>query len=159
MHIDKYEGAFLWLAGVMLTVFAGAVVISAVGLNIHLPGQGGQIDPQKVTDELGFSTPGLTQIRPGVYEAYLVVQAWQFNPSDLGEVPVGSTVHFFLSSLDVIHAFKMFDTNINIMVIPGQVSQVSHTFTRAGIYHFLCYEYCGTLHHTMYGQIKVVEGK
>ena len=29
MHIDRLEGTFLWLSGVMLVVFAGAIMISA----------------------------------------------------------------------------------------------------------------------------------
>jgi cytochrome c oxidase subunit 2 len=156
MHVDKLESAFLWLSGAMLAIFAGAVVISVVGFGIHLPGPSGQISPAEIDKDPGFANPGIHKLRDGVYEAYIVVQAWQFTPTEM-EVPVKSKVIFYLSSRDVIHGFKMFDADINIMVIPGQISQVEYTFKKAGKYQFYCHEYCGSLHHTMTGTITVTE--
>jgi cytochrome c oxidase subunit 2 len=156
MHIDKYEAAFLWLGGIMLGVFAAAILISVFGLGIQLPTQVEQIAPAEVDADPGFSNPGLREIYPGKYEAYIVAQAWQFTPTEI-TVPVGSEVTFFITSRDVIHGFKVFDTNINIMVIPGQISEVKHTFDEPGEYIYYCHEYCGSLHHTMEGVVKVVE--
>jgi cytochrome c oxidase subunit II len=138
----------------MLAIFAGAVVISVVGFGIHLPGPGGQIDPKDIDQDPGFSNPGLHQLRDGVFEAYFVVQNYQFTPTDI-EVPAGSQVTFYLTSRDVIHGFQVFDTNINFMVIPGQISRVEHTFKQPGTFQFYCNEYCGSLHHTMTGTITV----
>jgi cytochrome c oxidase subunit II len=154
MHVDKFESAFMWLSGIMLAIFAGAIIISVVGFGIHVPGASGQIDPKDIDKDPGFSQPGLHQLRDGVYEAYFVVQAWQFTPTQI-EVPVHSEVFFYLTSRDLIHGFKVFDTDINIMVIPGQISQVTHTFNTPGKYQFYCHEYCGSLHHTMTGVITV----
>ena len=89
MHIDKLEGAFLTLAGTMMALFAGAVIISVVGMGIHVPGPAGQIAPAEIDKDPGFADPGVKQLRPGVYEAYIVVQAWQFTPTEFS-VPVGS---------------------------------------------------------------------
>lgn len=154
MHIDKFENAFLWLSALMLGAFAIAVVISATGLGIHLPGDAGQIAPSAIDQDPDFSNPGLREIRPGVYEAYYVARMWFYTPDSI-EVPAGSTVTFYLTSGDVIHGFKVFDTNINVMVIPGQITKVTHTFDRPGTYPFYCHEYCGSGHHTMTGQIVV----
>ena len=60
---------------------------------------------------------------------------------------------------DIIHGFKVFDTNINIMVIPGQISEVTHTFDEPGEFQFYCHEYCGSAHHTMTGVITITEGE
>jgi len=158
MHMDKYENGFLWLSGIMLGAFAISVLISVAGLNIHLPGESGQIDPAAVDADPDFGNPGLRQIRPGVYEAYLTLGDWQYSPAKI-EIPVGSQVTFYLTSKDVIHGFKVFDTNINVMVIPGQISQVQHTFNQPGTYQFYCHEYCGALHHTMTGQVVVTGAK
>jgi cytochrome c oxidase subunit 2 len=57
----------------------------------------------------------------------------------------------------VVHGVKITDTNINMMLLPGQISVLTATFERPGTYNFICHEYCGTLHHTMYGQIIVTE--
>lgn len=158
MHVDKFENAFLWLAGLMMAMFAGAIAISVGGLGIHLPGDSGQIDPAKIGEDRDFSNPGLREVRPGVYEAFMDVQMWAFFPVDM-EVPAGSTVTFFLTSHDVTHGFMVQDTTINIMVIPGQISRVTYTFNRPGTYPFMCQEYCGQRHHLMTGTITVTENK
>lgn len=156
MHIDQYEGLFIRLAAVMMGVFAAAVVIAVFGLGIQLPGAVEQIDPRAVDSAPGFSEPGLREIYPGRYEAHIVVQTWQFTPNQI-TVPRGSEVTFFLTSKDIIHGFKVMDTNVNIMVIPGQVSEVTHTFNASGTYQFYCHEYCGALHHAMSGLVQVTD--
>ncbi len=156
MHIHRYESMFLWLAGGMLVVFAAAVLIAVFGLGVQLPSVVDQLPPADVATAPGFSTPGLREVYDGHYEAYLVLRAWQFTPAEI-EVPTGSTVTFYLASEDITHGFKVFDTNVNIMVIPGQISEVTYTFDEPGDYQFYCHEYCGAAHQTMTGVIHVVE--
>ncbi len=156
MHIDRLEGMFLWLAGGMLVLFGLAIVISVFGLGVQLPTIVDQIAPGEVDSEPGFRDPGLREIYPGRYEAHMVLQTWSFTPAEI-TVPEGSTVTFFLASKDITHGFKVFDTNINIMVIPGQVSEVTYTFDEPGEYQFYCHEYCGAAHHMMSGIIHVTE--
>lgn len=155
MHIDKYESAFMWLSAIMLLVFGGAILISVTGLQVTLPGHVEHLPPGDVLAAPGFSEPGLREVYEGRYEVYMVLGNWTFTPNEI-EVPVGSEVTFFLASADVTHGFKVFDTNVNIMVIPGQVSEVTHTFKEAGDYQFYCHEYCGAPHHTMTGVVHVV---
>jgi cytochrome c oxidase subunit 2 len=154
MHIDKLESAFLWFAGTMMAIFAGAVIISVVGFGIHLPGPAGEIDPSAIDTDPGFSNPGVRELREGFYEAYIVADDWKFSPAEI-EVPVGAHVTFYLTSGDVIHGFKVFDTNLNITLIPGQISQVEHTFSKQGKYQFYCNEYCGPSHAKMTGVVTV----
>ena len=156
MHIDRLEAAFIRLSAIMLVVFAGAVVIAVFGLGIQLPGVVEQVAPGEVDNTPGFDNPGLRMIYPGRYEAHIIAQTWQFTPNEI-TVPVGSEVTFFLASKDVIHGFKIVDTNVNVMVIPGQISEFTHTFRKPGIYQFVCHEYCGAAHHTMAGVVNVVE--
>lgn len=156
MHIDRFEAIFLRLGVVMLAVFAVAIVISVFGLGVQLPSEADQIDPRAVAEVPGFDNPGLREVYPGRYEVYIVAQAWQFTPNEI-TVPAGSKVTFFLTSKDVIHGFHVFDTTINVMIIPGQIAEVTYTFDEPGMYDFYCHEYCGSLHHTMLGRINVVE--
>jgi cytochrome c oxidase subunit 2 len=158
MHIDRYESTFLRLSGVMLVVFAGAILISVFGLGVQLPTQVDQVAPADVSTEPGFDNPGVREVYPGHYEAYIVAQTWQFTPARI-DIPAGSEVTFFITSKDVIHGFKVFDTNINIMIIPGQVSEVTHTFNEPGEFQFYCHEYCGSAHHTMTGVINITGGE
>jgi cytochrome c oxidase subunit 2 len=45
--------------------------------------------------------------------------------------------------------------NVNAMLLPGQVTRVTTRFHKAGTYPFLCHEYCGIAHHTMWGRVIV----
>jgi cytochrome c oxidase subunit 2 len=156
MHIDRLEATFMRISLLMLFVFATAITIAVFGLGVQLPGVVEQIAPAEVDSAPGFSEPGVRQVYPGKYEAHIVVQTWQFTPAEI-TVPVGSEVTFYLASKDVIHGFKILDTNVNVMVIPGQISEVTHTFDEPGEFAFYCHEYCGALHHTMSGSVNVVD--
>jgi len=70
-------------------------------------------------------------------------------------VPVGSTVTFYVTSADVQHGFKLEGTNINVMVLPGQVTKMTATFNQKGTFPFVCTEYCGVGHQNMFGTLVV----
>jgi cytochrome c oxidase subunit 2 len=55
----------------------------------------------------------------------------------------------------VIHGFLIWETTVNAMVIPGQMTVVTQTFDDAGEFGIVCHEYCGTGHHTMFGKVVV----
>ena len=103
------------------------------------------------------------EISPGKYEVFILAQAWNFSPGSTNyaqppiTVPVGAEVTFYVTSRDIQHGFKIPNTNISFMVLPGQVSKLTATFDEPGTYQFLCNEYCGSAHHTMYGEIIVEE--
>jgi cytochrome c oxidase subunit 2 len=60
-----------------------------------------------------------------------------------------------VTSKDVQHGFQIDGTNVNMQIVPGQVSKLSHTFTVPGEYRFVCHEYCGAGHAAMYGKVIV----
>ena len=70
-------------------------------------------------------------------------------------MPAGSTVHFEMTSIDVLHGIHIWDTSINAMIIPGQITRVSQTFNQPGEYGVVCHEYCGIGHHQMFGRVVV----
>ncbi len=159
MHVDRTEKLFIAGAIALLVVFALAVGISgfAYGIQVPLPEQ--RVDPQTV------ATPGASpwgdpveervrELAPGRYEAYILGQTWVFQPSEI-RIPVGSTVTFYLTSKDVQHGFMLEGTNINMMVLPGEVSTLTTTFDEPGEYNYICHEYCGVGHHTMFGRLIV----
>ena len=59
------------------------------------------------------------------------------------------------SSQDVIHGFRIPNTPVNLMIIPGQITRTTVRFSRPGEYPFYCHEYCGVGHHVMSGRIIV----
>ena len=71
------------------------------------------------------------------------------------EPPAGSTVTFFVTSADLLHGLLIERTNVNIMIFPGEVTRTTARFDEPGEYRFLCHEYCGLAHHTMFGKVIV----
>jgi cytochrome c oxidase subunit 2 len=66
-------------------------------------------------------------------------------------------VTFYVTSEDVVHGFSLAGTNVNTMVIPGQIGKFTVEFEETGTYGALCNEYCGAQHHQMAGEVEVVE--
>ncbi|MDX1413624.1 MAG: cytochrome c oxidase subunit II [Candidatus Promineifilaceae bacterium] len=159
MHIDRTEKIFIVASIILVVVFALAIAVSSIAFGIQVPSPYELIDPNTV------ATPGASpwgapvdervrELAPGKYEAYVLSQIWTFQPNEI-RIPAGSEITFYLTSKDVQHGFKLSDTNINMMIVPGQVSTLTATFENPGTYYFICHEYCGAGHHTMYGSLIV----
>jgi cytochrome c oxidase subunit II len=148
MHIHRYEKIWLWSGTVCLTLFLLIVGVSAFAMGNQPPSHMETIDPEKVVMTPPFDHPGLTKIGEKEYEAVMLAQAFTYTPSKIF-VPKGSTVHFKVTSTDVVHGFEIPATNVNMMITPGYVSEISYTFTKPGKYLILCNEYCGAGHQVM----------
>ena len=131
-----------------------ALAVTAFGAGIHLPGQAGRVDPTRVTETPPFNELGVKQIAPGQYEVRMLAQIWAFSPPEI-RVPAGSTVHFWVTSKDVVHGLFIAGANVNVMLLPGQIAHVEAHFDKPGEYPMLCHEYCGIAHHTMGGKVIV----
>jgi cytochrome c oxidase subunit II len=159
--MEPFEKAFLWASAVVLVIFLCALAYSAVGMNIHLPARAGMIHytaGQKLRIVLRhtppFDQPGVREVAPGKYEAVVVGLTWAFIPGEI-DVPAGAEVTFIATSADVIHGFEIPRTRVNMMLIPGQISETTYRFRKPGEYLLLCHEYCGRLHHTMSAKVVV----
>lgn len=154
LEIDVYEKRWLFLAVAMLILFVIAVGLSSFAYGIQVPSPEQRVNPNTVAQEGPWAQPGLRELAPGKYEAYILAQTWAFLPNTI-TVKAGSTVTFYLTAKDVQHGFQLEGTNVNLMVLPGQVSKLTTTFRQPGEYRFVCHEYCGVGHHTMFGKVIV----
>ncbi|UCG39965.1 MAG: cytochrome c oxidase subunit II [Acidimicrobiia bacterium] len=152
--IDRYERIFLGLTIVILLFGVGAIAMSITEADIHLPDKVERIDPNAVRTTPPFDNPGVFEMDNGEYQVVMIGQTWRWEPDTI-EVPRGSIVHFQITSPDILHGFHIWETAVNAMVIPGQVTEVTHTFNDAGEFGIVCHEYCGTGHHTMFGKVVV----
>ena len=164
MHIDPTERSWMRAAVVVLVIFAISVTIAGFMLGIQVPTEEQRVDPQTITNELPWSEPGVREIIPGEkYDVYLIARMWFFEPNAIPApgseivIPTGAEVTFYVTSIDVQHGFKVQNTNVNFMAVPGEVSKLTTVFEDAGSYDFICTEYCGTGHASMYGTITVTE--
>jgi cytochrome c oxidase subunit 2 len=149
-----YELAWILPSIAIPVGMLAALLVTAFGAGIHVPSVAGRIDATKVAETPPFDRPGVVQTGPLRYEVRMVGQIWSFTPNEI-RVPVGSTVTFVATSRDVIHGLFIPAANVNVMLIPGQISRVSARFDREGEFFMACHEYCGIAHHTMGGKIIV----
>lgn len=149
-----YELAWILPSIAIPVGMLAAIIVTAFGAGIHVPGEEGRVDPTKLAATAPFDQPGVVEVAPGRYEVRMVAGIWSFAPNEI-RVPAGSTVTFVATSRDVVHGLFIPRANVNVMLLPGQVSRVTARFPRPGEYPFLCHEYCGIAHHTMWGKVVV----
>lgn len=155
MGIDPFERNWIRVSILLLVVFFATVSISGFALGFQVNGEDAEVDPRTVLDSPPWSEPGVRQVAPGEYVAYVVAKTWVFEPNKI-EIPVGSTVTIYVTSPDLQHGFKITDTNVNMQVVPGQVSKLEYTFEEVGEFPYICTEYCGRGHAAMFGTVSVV---
>lgn len=156
MHFHKFEKIWLIFGSLSLALFLVIVGVNAFAHG-HTPAGGlDTIDPEKVHETAPFDQPGVRQLDENTYEAVIVSQAFGYLPSEI-RVPAGKEIIFTTTSTDVVHSLTINDTKVNMMAVPGRVTQKSYTFDEPGNYLVLCNEYCGTGHHFMQTEIEVYE--
>ena len=165
MMLDTVERRYIIFSALMVLTFGLIVIISSTAFSINLVSPASQIDPKTMATPGGSAYDGFAEapenrvreLAPGQYEVYLIgyaTKGWKWEPEEI-RVPAGSEVTFYVTSGDVTHGLRVFDTNINVMVLPGYVSRITARFDEPRTYTFVCHEYCGILHHKMAGQIIV----
>lgn len=133
-----------------------AVAVTAFGAGIHVPSHHGRVDPTALDASELFAEPGVLATGPGRYEVRLVARTWSFAPAEV-RVPAGSEVTFVGTSADVVHGMIIPYSNVNLMLLPGQVARATVRFDEPGVHPYICHEYCGVAHHTMWGRVIVEE--
>ena len=164
LHIDPTERGWIRASIVVLVVFAISVTIAGFMLGIQVPTEEQRVDPRTIQNELPWSEPGVREIVAGEkYDVYMISRMWFFETNSIPSagsditIPAGAEVTFYVTSIDVQHGFKIQDTNVNFMAVPGEVSKLTTTFDDAGSYDYICTEYCGVGHASMFGTITITE--
>ncbi len=149
-----YERWFMYATAVFFLGSVIGLIVSVVGHHAALPEPSGRVQPADIDTTAPFDEPGYRDTGEGTGELVLIGQAWQWTPQEV-TVPAGTEVTIKAVSRDVIHGIRIPETNANVMVIPGQVSEIEVDFDEPGQYSLLCHEYCGIGHHTMFMTINV----
>ncbi len=167
MEIHKYEKLWFVTAMVLIIAFIATITYGAVGAGIAMvDDDGGTVDPDNVgeyeiRDDVTFADIQESQAQHVEGDEYEVaVESIQFaflpGTGQAIEVPENSEVTFYITSPDVIHGFNIVGTNVNTMVIPGEMAQITVEFDEPGEYGIVCNEFCGAGHEEMEGNLEVV---
>src|SRR5690625_5137410 len=160
MNMHKYEKIWLLFGSGALLVFLIVIGICAFYMRNQPPSCAVTIDPERAHELPPFDNPGLEQIGDNEYQFTILASAFDYDvgtDDKIVQIPKGATVHFSVTTADVIHGFEIAGTNVNMMVEPGYISTYTNTFKKAGTYTLLCNEYCGVGHHLMDATIEVIE--
>jgi cytochrome c oxidase subunit 2 len=139
----------------MSSLFVMLIAYSLATEGGHIAQRSSRTTPDQIATNPLFAEPGVRLTAPNKFQVTGVAQAFSFNPGEI-RLPVGAEVDFFLTSKDVIHGFQIEDTNINVEVLPGEISYLTYTFDTVGEYLLFCNEYCGISHQNMLGKVVVV---
>lgn len=163
MHVHRFEKIWFGAALLLIVGFVATIVYGAAGPGVAMvDDSGGTVDSSLIANgefeqTENFRAPGVYEEDDGLH-VYIVAQQFLFRPgtSEPLRLPAGEQVTFHVTSADVTHGFNLAGTNVNSMVIPGQVAEFSVTFDETQKYGLVCHEYCGSAHHEMAGTIRVV---
>jgi len=98
-----------------------------------------------------------TAVEPdGSVTVRAIGQQYSFVPDCL-LVPTDTPITFRATSPDVVHGLIIIGTNINTMLVPGYVSNISARFSKPGEHLMPCQEFCGVGHEGMWARVKVID--
>jgi cytochrome c oxidase subunit 2 len=98
-------------------------------------------------------------------QVQVIAQQWQFTyryPQYGGvetfslALPVGRTVEFHVTSVDVIHSFWAYQLGVKADAVPGADNVAFTTPKKVGLFEVRCAELCGLWHGYMYAHGRVL---
>jgi len=154
---DDLERRWIWISLIMAFVMGGLLGLYAVGANLHPPSNVETIDSSRLhlTEEFAEDNLGVRDNGDGSVTVTMVAARYGFYPPVV-EVPANTPVKFRVASADVLHGFHVPFTNAATMIVPGYISEINTLFPREGEYSFLCNEYCGLGHDSMWSRLIVL---
>lgn len=154
-QIATWERRWIAFSGLLTLMFVILIAYSLATEGAHIAQSAARGNPSTILANPLFAEPGVRVTGPNSLQVSIVGQAFVWVPEVI-RVPVGAEVEFYLTARDVIHGWQVENTNLNVEVIPGEVSRLRTTFHQTGRYRVTCNEYCGIAHQNMIGWIDVL---
>lgn len=124
------------------------VIAQQFAWNSRYPGADGKFGPQDVRLLSGENRFGIINDHPDAQDDVV-------PPVNDVVVPVGKPVVIKLTSMDVIHSFKLYNMRVNQDAIPGLMVPVHFIPTKEGKFQIVCAQLCGNSHAYMRGYFTV----
>jgi cytochrome c oxidase subunit 2 len=161
-HVDKLEKRWLWIiAALVVMTWAVQIYFAAVG-NLHPPSNVEAVDSAQIHlasgiggTEFAEDNIGISRDAHGKLVVRMVAARYGFYPQRI-DIPQGEEFTLRVVSFDVLHGIYVPGTNLNLMIVPGYVSQVTTQLNKLGEVPYVCHEFCGPAHAYMFGLFNVV---
>jgi cytochrome c oxidase subunit 2 len=85
----------------------------------------------------------------------MIGQQYSFAPQCV-LVPTDTPITIRATSADAVHGFLVEGTNINTMLVPGYISEITARFSTPADHAMPCHEFCGLGHQSMWARVKVI---
>ena len=162
IHIDPLEKKWIIMSAIIILLTWLLILYYAAVEDVHPPSNVEVIDSARLHlasgiggDEFMEDKLGVRKAADGTLIVTMVAARYGFYPQHL-EVPINTPIKFRMASFDVLHGVLIPFSNMNTMIVPGYVSELTTRFTKLGDFPVICDEYCGLAHAYMYGMIKIV---
>lgn len=143
-------GLFVWHQ--FVTVPDDAAEFEVMGnqwqWSFRLPGKDGRLGKADTRNVSTDNPLGLDSNDPNSQDD-VVIEGGELH------LPIGKPVKALLRSIDVLHDFYVPEFRAKMDLVPGMVTYVWFTPTRAGTFEILCAELCGVGHYAMRGRVVV----
>lgn len=148
------------------TVLVAVIVLFLVGMmgymSLHWaatpPVRTETIDPSTLHIAGEFVETNLgTFVEPdGTATVRVLANQYSFTPQCI-VVPTDTPIRIRGTAADVVHGFSIGGSNVNLMLVPGFITNFRTVFQKAGEHLMPCHEYCGTGHAAMWAHVKVID--
>ncbi len=170
MQVGALERRWVWIAGLIVVTMLASILYTVVTLHAQPPSNVETIDSTRLhlTEEFAEDNLGPKVNPDGSVTVVLVAHRYGFSPSHI-ELPAGVPITFRVATPDTLHGLHIPGTNIDTMVVPGYVSEITasiqfHEVVKFGVRDadgkvtlpIYCNEFCGLNHHFMWGKVSVV---
>ena len=160
-HIDKLEKRWIFMvAGIVAMAWGIQIYYAAQGW--HPPSNVEVIDSAQLHlssgvggDEFAENNIGVTREADGTLMVRMVAARYGFYPQEI-TLPQGEPFTMRVVSFDVLHGIYVPMSNLNLMLVPGYVSEVTTVLNETGTLPVMCHDYCGNGHAYMFGNVTVV---
>jgi cytochrome c oxidase subunit 2 len=85
----------------------------------------------------------------------VLANQYSFTPACI-LLPTDTPITVRATAADVVHGFSIGRTNVNMMLVPGYISNFRTRFSAPGEHVMPCHEYCGTGHAAMWAHVRII---
>lgn len=152
------EARWAWIVGAIILFLVAMMAYMSLHWASMPPTRTETIDPTTlhIAGEFVETKLGSSAEPDGSVTVRVLANQYSFTPQCI-LVPANTPLHIRGTAADVVHGFSVSNTNVNMMLIPGYISNFRTKFEQTGDHVMPCHEYCGSGHAAMWSHVKVID--
>ena len=151
------ESRWAWIVGAIVAFLVSMMAYMSLHWAAMPPVRMETIDPTTlhIAGEFVETNLGSAAEPDGSVTVRVLANQYSFTPQCL-VVPANTWLRFRGTAADVVHGFSVSHSNVNMMLIPGYISNFQTRFERTGEHVMPCHEFCGNGHAAMWAHVQVI---